>query len=131
MKINFKKLLLSTVFGGFGMWVIAGIWHNLIMANLYKNVHATHDGLALLLVAYFILALLMAYIYPLGYKGKNPVIEGLRFGIVIGIVWVFPRGLAMVGAHGDSVIYVVKNSLWHMVEQGLGGIIIGVLYGKQ
>ena len=131
MEINLKKLILSTVIGGFGMWVIAGIWHNLIMANLYKNVHATHEGLGILLVAYFILALLMAYIYPFGYKGKSPTIEGFRFGIVIGLLWILPHGLAMAGAHGDSIIYVIKNSLWHMVEQGLGGVIIGLIYGKQ
>jgi len=131
MKTNFKKLILATLVGGLGMWIVAGIWHNLIMANLYKNVHATHEGLGILLVAYFILALLMSYIYPLGYKGKKPWIEGLRFGIIIGLLWVFPHGLAMAGAHGDSIIYVFKNSLWHMVEQGIGGIIIALVYGKQ
>ena len=125
-----KKLTLATLLSGFGMWVVAGIWHNLIMANLYKEVHATHEGIGILLIAYFILALLMGYIYPLGYKGKNPVIEGLRFGIIIGLLWVMPHGLAMAGAHGESIIYVIKNSIWHMVEQGIGGIIIGLVYGK-
>ncbi|MBW1767655.1 MAG: hypothetical protein JRF49_07320 [Deltaproteobacteria bacterium] len=128
--MNLKKLFLATLSGGFGMWVIAGIWHNLIMAKLYESVHATHEGLGLLLVAYFILALLMSYIYPLGYKGGKPIWEGLRFGIVIGILWVFPHGLAMAGAHGDSISYVFKNAAWHMVEQGLGGIIIGLIYGR-
>ncbi len=128
--MNLKKLLLATLAGGFGMWVIAGIWHNLIMANLYESVHATHDGLGLLLVAYFVLALLMAFMYPLGFKGGKSVSEGLRFGIIIGILWVFPHGLAMAGAHGDSILYVSKNAAWHMVEQGIGGIIIGLVYGK-
>ena len=36
-----------------------------------------------------------------------------------------------VAAHGDTTIaYVIKNSLWHMVEQGIGGIIIAFLYGR-
>lgn len=128
--VNLKKLILSTLIGGLGMWVIAGIYHNLIMANLYEETQATHEGLGILLVAYFILALIMAYVYPLGYKGKSPALEGLRFGIIIGLLWVFPHGLAMAGAHGESIIYVFKNSAWHMVEQGLGGVIIGLIYGK-
>jgi hypothetical protein len=132
MRINFKKLILATLIGGFGMWVVAGIWHNLIMANLYKTVHATHDGIGLLLVAYFVLALLMAYIYPLGYKGSGLIKEGFRFGVIIGLLWVLPHGIAMVAAHGEtSIIYVIKNSLWHMVEQGVGGIIIALVYGKK
>ena len=128
--VNLKKLTLSTLIGGHGMWIIAGIYHNLIMANLYEEVNAKHEGLGILLVAYFILALIMAYVYPLGYKGKSPALEGLRFGIIIGLLWVFPHSLAMAGAHGDSIIYVFKNSAWHLVEQGLGGVIIGLIYGK-
>ena len=128
--VNLKKLILSTLIGGLGMWVIAGIYHNLIMANLYDETQATHEGLGILLVAYFILALIMANVYPLGYKGNSPALEGLRFGIIIGLLWVFPHGLAMAGAHGESIIYVIKNSAWHMVEQGLGGVIIGLIYGK-
>jgi hypothetical protein len=128
--MNLKKLILATLSGGFGMWVVAGIWHNLIMANLYKSVDAQHEGIGLLLVAYIVLALLMSYLYPLGYKGGKPVIEGLRFGVIIGILWVFPHELAMAGAHGTSLLYVFKNAAWHMVEQGIGGVVIGLIYGK-
>ncbi len=49
---------------------------------------------------------------------------------VIGLLWVFPHGLAMAGAHGDSISYVFKNAAWHVVEQGVGGIVIGLVYGK-
>lgn len=131
MMFNFRKLILGTAIGGFGMWVVAGLWHNLIMPTLYADTHATHEGLGLLLVAYFILALFMAYLYPFSYQGKSPTLEGLRFGMIIGLLWVFPHELAMVGAHDTSILYVIKNSLWHMVEQGIGGIMIGMIYGRQ
>ncbi|MCP4132684.1 MAG: hypothetical protein GY754_17090 [bacterium] len=53
------------------------------------------------------------------------------FGIIIGILWVFPHELVMAGAHhGKSIAYVFKNAAWHMVEQGLGGIITGLIFGK-
>ncbi|NQV02477.1 MAG: hypothetical protein HQ542_07515 [Bacteroidia bacterium] len=84
-----------------------------------------------MLVAYFILALLMAYIYSLCYKGGKPVIEGLKIGVIIGILWVFPHGLAMAGSHDTSIIYEIKNALWHVIEQGIGGIIIALIYGKK
>jgi hypothetical protein len=112
------------------MWIVAGLWHNLIMANLYKDVQAAHEGIGLLLVAYLILAVFMAYLYPLIYKGKNPVLDGLKFGMIIGLLWVFPHDLALAGAHNTSIIYVIKNSVWHMVEQGIGGIIIAFVYKK-
>jgi hypothetical protein len=115
---------------GASMWIIAGIWHNLIMANLYEDVHATHDGLGLLLAAYFVLATFMVYLYPAYRRGNHPVVNGFVFGAIIGLLWVFPHGLAMAGAHDTSVIYVVKNSVWHMVEQGIGGIVVGLIFGR-
>jgi len=49
---------------------------------------------------------------------EKPVIEGLKFGALIGLLWVFPHDLAMAGAHGDSLSYVFKNAILHIVEQG-------------
>jgi hypothetical protein len=128
--MNLNKFVFATLAAGGGMWVVAGLWHNLILPSLYEGTHATHEGIGILLVAYLVLALIMAYMYPIGYQGGKPVVEGLRFGMIIGILWVFPHELAMTGAHdGNSISYVVKNAVWHMVEQGIGGIIMGLSYG--
>ncbi len=129
--MNIKKLILATLAGSITMWILAGLWHELLMAKFYAGeTEATHEGTGVIFLAYMMLSILMAYIYPLGYKGGRPAVEGLRFGIVIGLLWVFPHGLAMAGAHGDSISYVIINSAWHMIEQGVGGIIIGLVYGK-
>jgi hypothetical protein len=129
MKI--KKLVIATMAAGISMWLLAGLWHEILMDKFYKGeTEATHEGTGIIFLAYIVLGILMAYIYPLGYKGGKPTIEGLRFGLIIGLLWVFPHELVMAGAHGDSIFYVIKNALWHMIEQGLGGIIIGTIYGK-
>lgn len=48
----------------------------------------------------------------------------------MGITWVFPHELAMAGAHaGTSIPYVFQNSAWHLVEQGLGGLVISFVLG--
>ena len=127
MKI--KKSVLAILTGGTIMWIAAGVWHNLIMANFYRDVHAEHESIGLLLAAYFILALFMAYLYPLFNKVEDRVFNGLLFGSIIGLLWVFPHELAMAGAHGSSVLYVFKNAAWHIVEQGIGGIVIALVLG--
>ena len=48
--------------------------------------------------------------------------------IGLGLLWVLPHGLAMAGAHDTSVVYVVKNSAWHLVEQGIGGALVALAY---
>ena len=57
--MNTKKFILATLAGGITMWIVAGVWHNLIIANL--NSSTKHEGIGLMLVGYFILALFMAY----------------------------------------------------------------------
>ena len=51
---------------------------------------------------------------------------GLGMGIVAGL-W---HNLIMAEPHGTSIINVVKNSARHMIEQGIGGIIIALTYVK-
>ncbi len=126
------KLLLSTMAGGFVMWVVGGLWHNLILPIFNSNAQAHHDGLAIVLISYFVLAFLMAYLFLLSYQEDKSVIgEGLKIGVLIGILWVFPHGLALAGTHDTSIIYEIKNTLYHMVEQGIGGVIIAFIMMKR
>ena len=128
--MNIKRIVILTVAVGLGMAFFSGIWHNLILASFYGKTGAEHEGIAVLFIAYFILAFLMSYLYPRFYKGGKPVIEGMKFGALIGILWVFPHELAMVGAHGEPLEYVFKNGALHIFEQGFGGIILGYLHEK-
>lgn len=125
---NWKKTLFATVIGSFSMWILAGIWHTILAVHFYKNeTNAEHEGLTVILLAYLILGFLMAYIY-LKFHRNNSKLEGFYFGAIMGVLWVFPHELAMAGAHGESISYVLKNGLWHIIEQGFGGMIISIVY---
>ena len=126
-----KRFIPAFMLGGATMWGLAGLWHEVLMPRFYAAATgATHEGAAIILAAYMALGALMAYLYPIGYQGGRPVAEGLRFGLLIGVLWVFPHGLAMAGAHGTSIAYVFKNTGWHLIEQGVGGLVIGWIYGR-
>jgi hypothetical protein len=130
--MQLKKFVISVLAGSLSMWLLAGLWHKVIMAQYYAAVHnTTHEGTGIILTAYLILGIFMAYLYPLVYKGGRPTVEGLKFGMIIGLLWVFPHELLAAGAHGSSISYVLKNAVLHMFEQGIGGIIIGIIYGRQ
>ncbi len=131
MKTKTLRLFIATIAAGLGMWIIAGLWHNLVLPGINENVEAHHQGIGMMLIAYLILAFLMTYLYSLMNLSRKPWLEGLRIGVVVGILWVFPHGLVMAGAHDTSILYEVKNTFWHMFEQGIGGIIIAVIYGKR
>lgn len=127
MKSKSLSFIGAAAISGIAMWIVAGLWHNLILPLFDKNVHPHHEGLVLMLIAYFVLSLLMTNIYILSTKSGSHIINGLKIGIIVGILWVFPHGLAMAGVHNTSVIYEIKNTLWHVIEQGIGGIIIAIV----
>jgi hypothetical protein len=126
------RIALGALVGAIAMWLLAGLWHKVIARELYEGSahnHTSHEGIGIIFLGYLVLSLLMAYLYSLVYAGGPPMMSGLSFGALIGILWVFPHELTMVGAHGKSLSYVLKNSAWHVIEQGVGGVLIAQVMG--
>jgi len=129
--MNMKTITLATLGSALTMMLVAGLWHEIIMAEFYASAgHGSHEGRGIILIGYIILAGFMTYLYPLLHKSGRPLIEGIKFGCIIGLLWVLPHELIMAGAHGDAIGYVFFNAAWHMVEQGVGGIVIALIYAK-
>ncbi len=127
-KKNLYRMTIASFISGFGMWVVGGLYHNLIMPAVNENMHPHHEGLGVTLIAYILLGLLMSYFY-LNSKDKNDsFVKGIKIGAIIGVLWVFPHGLTMAAVHESSISYQVTNTIYHIVEQGIGGIIIFVTF---
>jgi len=126
-----KKIIFSSLVAGICMWLLAGLWHKIVAVAFYTvETEATHEGTGIIFIAYLVLAFIMTYLYSNYHKSQRILLDGLKFGMIMGLLWVFPHELAMAGAHGESLVYVFKNALWHMVEQGVGGIVIALVYNK-
>jgi hypothetical protein len=129
-----KKCLTATVAGFVVMFVLAGLWHMVIMDEFYAR-HTYVPGreeplLGYIGLGYLILAALMAYVYPKGYSGGSPVKEGLRFGALMGLLWILPHSTVLYGALGlGTRAIIVVDVIWHIVEEGIGGAVMGAIYG--
>lgn len=129
--MSIKRFILAAFVSGLVMWVVSGIWHNLILVQFYTvEKGAEHEGILILFIAYIFLGIFMTYFYSKLKKGDNYWFEGVKFGMIMGLLWVFPHELAMAGAHSEPLDYVFKNAIWHLVEQSFGGIVIAVFYRK-
>lgn len=128
-------MALAAALSGIVMWLLAGLWHLVIVPGFYaRAVGASHhEGGLMIGVGYGLLAVLMAFVYPMGHQGRNSVLQGLRFGLIMGLIWVTPHALVRAGAHAGghsaSISYLLINGGWHLIEQGIGGIIIALIYG--
>ena len=132
--MNGKKFITAWIVGFVAMFILGYLWHMVIMGDFYSaNSYVPEreaPRMELIILGVLSLALLMAYVYPKGYSGGSPVTEGLKFGLIIGVLWVTPHSLI---EHGAAVMMtgkmVLVDGIWHLVEQGVAGILIGLVYG--
>ena len=127
-------LLKAWLAGAATMMVLGGVFH-LVLAGDYLARQLPEAAIMPSpgLVALFVVpvSLIMAYMYPKGYEGGGPAVEGFRFGAVLGIVMVLPLNVLFVGMFGVSVGAAFIDVPWHVIEQGVTGAVIGLVYGKR
>ncbi len=128
LKRNIFELLASSVLSGFVMWVVGGIYHNLIMPAVNENIHPHHEGSGITLIAYILLGFFLSYFYKNSRDNKDSLLKGIMIGMIIGVLWVFPHGLTMAAVHQSSISYQITNTIYHIVEQGIGGAIVFVVF---
>jgi hypothetical protein len=130
------KLILSTL-GAFGaMFVLAGLFNMAIAADFMRSnfepgMVRHPPNMVLILLGYLVLAFIMAILYPL-FSGtyRSLLMHGLRFGMIMGLVWMFPFSLVLHGAYNFPSAAIFIDTGWALIEQGIGGIVISLIYGR-
>jgi len=128
-----KKFVSTTLATGLAMFLLGGAWHMGIMGDFYRE-HSSNPNepiLGFIILGYLVLAAIMTYVYPLGENKKEVAwMDGLRFGVIVGLIWVTPHAIILIGAEAVAPISVVVDGLWHLVEQGIGGIVLATVFRK-
>ncbi|HUJ74131.1 MAG TPA: hypothetical protein VL359_04700 [bacterium] len=105
------------------------LFHGLYVATMAK-VMSLEAVVRTSVTVEVIRAALLASIYPVGYKGGAPWLEGLRYGLVMGL---FSAAIASFYLSGlsDSSLWLGADVLFLMVQGGLAGVAIGLVYGRR
>ncbi len=134
--MDLKRWLLAAVGAFVVVFATEFVIHHLWLGEFYKA-HAQwwrpeaemNSMMHLMLLAQIIFAALLPMVYAKGYEsGKSGVGQGVRFGVLIGLLMTVPMSLM------NYVIYPYPSSLiinWvlgGMVEYILAGAVIGLLY---
>lgn len=130
-----KKFWLAFVAALVVMFALGSVFHVLVAAGFiertFENV-AKPDGFLIwgILVAYAFVALVMAWAYPKGYAGGSPVLEGLRFGLAVGILVHLSAAFEQFATMDLALGPILGDRLWHVVETVAGGITIALVHGR-
>lgn len=118
------------------MFSLAGLYtgvlaHNFIVNNVDPNLLRNTPNFMLIALGYVVLALLMALLYPRFVRGsRSPAFDGLRFGLIAGVFWLMPYSLVLFGVYNFPYVALPLDFAWALLEQGTGGLVIGLIYGK-
>ena len=133
--MNVKKFVLAWLAAVAIAYLVGFGWHMFLMGDFYQAqsqaLAREEPNFVFLFVGPLILYFLMALVYPIGYKGGSPVKEGFRFGALIGLIWVLPISVIDHGLYNLPLTLVIVDSSWHVVQEGIGGIVIALVYGRQ
>ena len=73
--------------------------------------------------------LLMAYTFPLGYKGGPAVVEGVRFGVLFALIVNLPSSFFIMSQGQWTVLAMLVGLIWEIVVGALLGFLTAKLYG--
>ncbi len=103
--MDLKKLLIGAVVAFVVMFLLGYLWHVVLMADFYQNNHGEIGAvdretpmLFYIGLGYLSLCLVMAYIYPKGAEGDNHIMDGIKFGAIMGFLWIVPLSSVLYGA---------------------------------
>ena len=136
--MNTKKFLLATVAGFVGNFVAYFILEEIALKSymqehFYKASGAADPATlspALPMIAVLCMVLIMSYLYPKGYENGKPVIEGLKFGILLGLFAAIPFGiffnlLFSIGSGPTLTLILVFTA-----EVTVSSLAIALVYGR-
>lgn len=133
--MNTKKYLIASVSGFLVMFILGWVGHELILPAVtgpdpLESIMRNEPNFIGIAVAYLVLGLLMAYIYPKGVEGGSKFSSGLKFGILIGLVFELPMSLILYSVlDGVTLSLVFSETIWHVIEEGIAGIAVAYAFG--
>lgn len=131
--MSVKRILLAGGAAFVVMFVLGGIWNALIMTDQYAdhapvNVRSPEDASMLfLIVGYLLLTCFMTFLFSQSFSERPSTGQGFQFGALFGIIATLPLYMILYAVWDISIVHILIDSGWHLVEQGIGGIVLGLV----
>ena len=140
-KIN-SRLLIGNIVAWLVIFNLGYVFHDLLLHDWFqKHIgEITRDQYIIPVIAlsFAIYTTLMSLVYPVFYsyfsekKGLSKIKTGLITGLFFGFLWdSLQGGLIEYATYKVTLISMLLDSLYHTIEGGIAGLIIGAFYKPQ
>lgn len=131
--MHYGRVVASAVVAWLAYLIVNPLMHDVVLADLYAQHAALFRPIDQrdLVIGYAVSALgflVFAFVFAKGYEGGVGAVEGLRFGVVVGLL------LSCLSVTWTYVILPVSGTLamaWAVgavFEMGLYGVLVGLVY---
>lgn len=135
--MNIKKFMKAWILAFVVMFLLSGLFNGIIISSFIENNISSSliresPNMLLIGLGYVVLSFVMAFFYPRFIKPRNSTWRsGLTFGMILGVVWLLPYSLVLHGVYTFPAMALLIDPVWALIEQGAGGISMGLIYRER
>lgn len=133
--MSIRKIILATISYVVLSMAIAYPWHILWFHDAYARMGAMTRAepiIPLGMLTMVIQGIVIAYLYPFYYRGGHPVLQGIKFTFIIGLLIYSVMGLATPAKMNIEPIgeFVAYHTVFQCIQFLLSGAALGLVYGR-
>lgn len=115
------------------VFIVATAWHIGFFKEVYLRANLRAEPIfALGILSMLVQATIVAYLYPRFAGAGSPAKEGLKFGLIMGVLLGSYGVLAEAGKYdvGPLSTFLLYEGLFFLIQYAIVGVVIGLIYGK-
>lgn len=133
--MNIARFILATLVAWIIIMLFGVIWGEVLFAEWYNEwmiyVEKPNVSVPYFMIVHAMRAMVFVYVYHMLYKGGAPILKGLKFGFLMGIL----TGLTATGYYVDFNIqapeWVVLEFLFNIIRALLIGVSTALIIGER
>ena len=116
-------------------FIITFVWHLVLFKEVYDSlkIYSIEPIIALGFLSFILEGSAFVYIFQFFRRGKNPILEGLVFGLLAyGVLMGGVGALAEGAKHSTTSLstWLVLEISFYLITGAVLGMLIGIIYGK-
>ena len=132
--MNLKKITLATISYVILTMAVAYPWHIIWFHDLYVSIGAvtrTEPIVPFGMLAMIIQGFIIAYLYSFYYRDGNPILQGIKFSLIMGAIVYSIMGFATVAKIDINPVstFLIYGVVFQVIQFVLTGAALGLIYG--
>ena len=133
--MDVTKITLATISYVVITMAVAYPWHMIWFHDVYMGMGVytrAQPSIPLGMLSMFVQGVVIAYLYPFYYRDGNPIVQGIKFSLIMGAVVYSVMGFAMAAKIDINPIstFLIYSLIFQLIQFVITGSALGLIYGK-